>query len=80
MKYRPALPMARMANKTPKQKQLRYTVLGGMDDPLLSSSFMQEVVNIHMEYPDMKVERLYKFKLSTFPSEEAPKGENNCML
>lgn len=33
-----------------------------------------------MEYPDMKVKKLYKFLMSKFPGEEALKSEKNSTL
>lgn len=47
---------------------------------LFSPSAIRNAAEMHIEYPGMKVERLYQFLMSTFPDKEALKAEKNGML
>lgn len=59
------------AYKNGELKHAGYAILHGIADPLFSSAAIQYAADIPMEYPVMKMEKLYEFMISTFPGKEA---------
>lgn len=64
-----------MACKNAELKQAGYATLDVRTDPLLLSLAIREAADMRVEYPDMKVEKLYEFLLSEFPGEEGLKAK-----
>lgn len=69
-----ALPMIYTAHKKAELKHAGYAIQDSMADPLFSHTAMREAADMAMEYPVMKVEKLYEFVMSTFPGKGAIKA------
>lgn len=78
--YRSQQPVVYVACKKPKMKHAGYSILSRKADSLLSPLAMQKEAYMPMEYHGMKVEKLFKFRMFTFPGEENLKTEKNGTL